>query len=218
MSLDLVIVDYGMGNLRSVQKALESIGHIALISSDPKDLGAAQALILPGVGAFGDGMKNIFERGLYEPILAHLKADNPLMGICLGMQLLFETGYEDGEQKGLGWLGGEVVRFSPMPGMKIPHMGWNQIRYENSETRFESVSDQSYFYFVHAYHVRPTDLEVVATQTDHGIPFVSSVRKGKLLATQFHPEKSQKPGVELLRYFVEGIAGLKKTAGENSVK
>ncbi len=210
MSLDLVIVDYGMGNLRSVQKALESIGHNAMISSDPKHLGSAQALILPGVGAFGDGMQNIFSRELHQPILDHLKAEKPLLGICLGMQLLFETGYEDGEQKGLGWLGGDVVRFSPMPGIKIPHMGWNQVRYANSETQFGNVLDQSYYYFVHAYHVRPTDLEVVATRTEHGIPFVSSVRKGKVLATQFHPEKSQKPGVELLRYFVEGIAGLKK--------
>lgn len=211
MSSDLVIVDYGMGNLRSVQKAMESIGHNATISSDPGLIGSAKALILPGVGAFGDGIENIISRSLRQPILDHLNGDKPLLGICLGMQLLFETGHEDGEQKGLGWIGGDVVRFSPLPGIKIPHMGWNQIKYRDAQMAFGNVPDQSYFYFVHAYHVRPTDSELIATRTDHGNPFVSSIRKGKVLATQFHPEKSQKPGAELLRYFLEDIAGLKKT-------
>lgn len=214
MSSDLVIVDYGMGNLRSVQKALESIGHKAEISCNPQHVASAKALILPGVGAFGDGMENIFSKGLHKPIMGHLKAGKPLLGICLGMQLLFETGHEDGEQKGLGWFGGDVVRFSPMPGIKIPHMGWNQIRYANPQFPFGKVTDGSYFYFVHAYHVRPSDPEIIATRTEHGVPFVSSVLIGKVLATQFHPEKSQKPGAELLTYFVEDIAGLKKTIRE----
>lgn len=218
MSSDLVIVDYGMGNLRSVQKGLESIGHLATISSNPMEVRNAKALILPGVGAFGDGMKNILTRGLQQPILDHLNQGGPLLGICLGMQLLFETGHEDGEQNGLGWFGGDVVRFAPKAGIKIPHMGWNQIRYANPLVPFGKVPDGAYFYFVHAYHVRPSNSEIIETFTEHGIPFVSSVRKGKVLATQFHPEKSQKPGAELLRYFLEDIAGLKTAALERNPK
>ncbi len=209
MSLDLVIVDYGMGNLRSVQKAVESIGQQALISGDPKRISSAKALILPGVGAFGDGMANMQSKGIQEVVLEHLSQGKPLLGICLGMQLLFETGHEDGKQNGLGWFGGEVVRFSPIQGIKIPHMGWNRIRYPEAKKTFGNVSDGSYFYFVHAFHVQPSDNDIIGTITHHGIPFVSSVRKGKVLATQFHPEKSQKLGAELLRFFVEEIAELK---------
>ncbi len=208
MSVDLVIVDYGMGNLRSIQKAFENIGFDALISSDPKRVEKSDVLILPGVGAFGDGIANIRSMGLEQPIMAHLGANKPLLGICLGMQLLFEMGYENGIHKGLGWFAGDVVRFPPFPGTKVPHMGWNKVQFANGENPMGKVRNGEYFYFVHAYFVRPSEPEIIATTTNHGTTFVSSVRLGNVLATQFHPEKSQKSGADLLKYFVQDIAGL----------
>ncbi|MSR79257.1 MAG: imidazole glycerol phosphate synthase subunit HisH [Gemmataceae bacterium] len=208
MSADLVIVDYGTGNLRSVQKALENLGYPALISSDPIIVGKSVALILPGVGAFGDGIANIRSMGLEQPIMAHLRANKPLLGICLGMQLLFEMGHEDGIHKGLGWFAGDVVRLSPQPGLKIPHMGWNRVQFSKGNNPMGKVPNGSYFYFVHAYKVIPSDPEIVAMTTDHGTSFVSGVSRGNVLATQFHPEKSQKSGADLLKYFVQDIASL----------
>ncbi len=208
MSADLVIVDYGMGNLRSVQKALENLGYSALISSDPIKIEKSVAIILPGVGAFGDGMANIISMGLEQPIMDHLRDNKPFLGICLGMQLLFEMGHEDGVHKGMGWFAGDVVRFTPQLGLKIPHMGWNKVQFTDANTPLGKVPDGAYFYFVHAYKVRPSDSEIIATTTDHGSGFVSIVRQGNVLATQFHPEKSQKSGADLLKYFVQDIAKL----------
>lgn len=210
MSADLVIVDYGMGNLRSVQKALETLGYPALISSDPIIVGKAFALILPGVGAFGDAIANIRSMGLEQPIMAHLGANKPFLGICLGMQLLFEMGHEDGIHKGLGWFAGNVVRLSPQPGLKIPHMGWNRVQFSKEKNSMGKVPNGAYFYFVHAYKVMPSDPGIVAMTTDHGTSFVSGVSRGNVLATQFHPEKSQKSGADLLKYFVQDIAGFVK--------
>lgn len=197
----IVIVDYGMGNLRSVQKALEKLGHHAVISSDPELVLRAEKLILPGVGAFGDAVHRLHQAGLAKPIRRHILADKPFLGICLGLQLLFEKSYEDGEHAGLGVLRGEVVRFSDAAGLKVPHMGWNQIVHDGQCPLFEGVASGSYVYFVHSYYPVPTESEVIATRTDYGGWFVSAVWRGRLFATQFHPEKSQQVGLRMLANF-----------------
>jgi len=189
----LTIVDYGSGNLRSVQKAFERLGAAAAITSDPAAVAAADRLVLPGVGAFGDAMRELTGRGLVEPIQAHLRADRPFLGICMGLQLLFERGLEGGSHAGLGVLAGEVVRFNLPEGLKVPHMGWNAVSW-----RDDRRSPADYFYFVHAYHARPADPAVIAATTDYGGPFCAAVRRGRLFATQFHPEKSQAVGLRLL--------------------
>ena len=196
----LTIVDYGSGNLRSVQKAFETLGTPATITSDPAAVAAADRLVLPGVGAFGDAMRELTARGLVEPIVAHLRADRPFLGICMGLQLLFETGFEGGPHAGLGVLPGEAVRFDLPAGLKVPHMGWNAVTWRGDR---RPLVDGEYFYFVHAYHARPTDAEVVAATTDYGGPFCAAVRRGRMLATQFHPEKSQAAGLRLLSEWLE---------------
>jgi glutamine amidotransferase len=189
------IVDYGSGNLRSVQKAFEKLGHHATITSDPASVASAERLVLPGVGAFGDAMRELRARGLVEPIVAHLRADRPFFGICMGLQLLFETGLEGGRHAGLGVLPGAVVRFDLPAGHKVPHMGWNAVSWQGG---WRPCQDGRHFYFVHAYHARPTDPAVIAATADYGGPFCAAVRRGNLFATQFHPEKSQTAGLELL--------------------
>jgi imidazole glycerol-phosphate synthase subunit HisH len=189
------IVDYGSGNLRSVQKAFERLGQAATVTSDPAAVAAAERLVLPGVGAFGDAMRELRSRGLVEPIVAHLRADRPFFGICMGLQLLFETGLEGGRHAGLGVLPGDVVRFDLPPGLKVPHMGWNAVTWQGDWRPSEAGR---HFYFVHAYHARPTDPAVVAATADYGGPFCAAVRRGNLFATQFHPEKSQAAGLDLL--------------------
>jgi len=204
----IVIVDYGLGNLRSVQKALARLGAVAEISQDHAAIAKANALVLPGVGSFADGMARLRHSGLDRAILAHMEKGRPLLGICLGLQLLFETGYEDGCHRGLGWFKGDVVRLPNRPGFKVPHMGWNTIRYQDPHNTFGGVEEGSYFYFVHSYHVEPQDRQVISTLTDHGGDFVSSVWQNKVLATQFHPEKSQLAGSDLLRFFLSDVANL----------
>ncbi len=190
------IVDYGSGNLRSVQKAFEQLGQPATITSDPRDVAAADRLVLPGVGAFGDAMRELRSRGLVEPIVAHIRADRPFFGICMGLQLLFETGLEGGRHAGLGVLPGEVVRFELPAGLKVPHMGWNAVSWRGD---WRPSDDGRYFYFVHAYHARPADESVIAATADYGGPFCAAIRRGNTFATQFHPEKSQAAGLDLLR-------------------
>ena len=191
----LTIVDYGSGNLRSVQKAFEKLGTPAAVTNDPTAVATADRLVLPGVGAFGDAMRELTVRGLVEPIVDHLRADRPFLGICMGLQLLFETGLEGGRQAGLGVLPGEVVRFDLPPGLKVPHMGWNAVTWRGDR---RPVADSEHFYFVHAYHAQPTDATVIAATADYGGPFCAAVRRGRLFATQFHPEKSQAAGLRLL--------------------
>jgi len=198
----VTIVDYGSGNLRSVQKACERLGTAARITDDANQVAEAEKLILPGVGAFGDAMRELRARGLVEPILAHLRADRPFFGICMGLQLLFETGLEGGRHAGLGVLAGDVVRFALPAGMKVPHMGWNTVAWTGVDAEQTPAAADDYFYFVHAYHARPSDATVIAATTDYGGPFCSAVRRGRLFATQFHPEKSQAAGLRLLASFL----------------
>jgi glutamine amidotransferase len=195
------IVDYGMGNLRSVQKAFERLGHEAAICQDPRELAGADKLVLPGVGAFRDAIAELKAQGFVEPVLKHIAAEKPFLGICLGLQLLFDVSYEDGEWPGLGVVPGKVVRFPPQPGLKVPHMGWNRLAVINESPVLAGIPPEMHFYFVHSYYVVPDDPAVIAARTEHGVPFVSVIHRGNLFATQFHPEKSQQAGMKLLDNF-----------------
>lgn len=200
------IVDYGMGNLRSVQKAFERLGVEATIADSPTKLAQAEAMVLPGVGAFRDAIAALRQHDLVGPIEEHIAADRPFLGICLGLQLLFDVSFEDGEFEGLGIIPGQVIRFTSQPGLRIPHMGWNQVQFTQEHPVFEGVMPGSHFYFVHSYHVVPEDDAVVAARTDHGGMFVSAVARGNLVATQFHPEKSQNNGRQLFENFARQLA------------
>jgi glutamine amidotransferase len=200
----VTIVDYGSGNLRSVQKAFEQLGVAATITTDPALVAEADRLVLPGVGAFGDAMRELHGSGLVEPIVAHARSDKPFLGICMGLQLLFETGFEHGTHAGLGILAGDVVRFDLPAEFKVPHMGWNTARWSSS---WQPPDPDAFFYFVHSYHARPSDGGVIAATTDYGGEFCSAVRRGRLFATQFHPEKSQTAGLRLLESWLQATAG-----------
>jgi len=197
----ITIVDYQMGNLRSVQKAIERVGGTARISSDPEEIAAAEKLILPGVGAFGDAINELRQRGLERPIRSFIDSGRPFLGICLGLQLLFERSYEHGDHQGLGVLRGEVVQFQLPPEYKVPHMGWNSVRRKEVAPLFDEINDGDHFYFVHSYYVVPVDPNVVALQCDYGGAFCAAVHQGNVYATQFHPEKSQRNGLALLSAF-----------------
>jgi imidazole glycerol-phosphate synthase subunit HisH len=199
----VTIVDYGSGNLRSVQKACERLGAEATITSDANRVGEAAILILPGVGAFGDAMRELRSRSLVEPIQRHLAADKPFLGICMGLQLLFETGLEGGQHQGLAALPGDVVRFEIDPSLKVPHMGWNRVAWRNGGPLREDARNSSYFYFVHAYHARPAEPSDVCGTADYGGEFCVAVARGRLLATQFHPEKSQQAGLRVIDAFLQ---------------
>lgn len=200
----IAIIDYGMGNLRSVQKAFESVGHNAVITRDPKAILDASKVVLPGVGAFPDCMRNLNQYGLVEAVLKSISSGRPFLGICLGLQLLFTESEEFGNVKGLGVIKGRVVRFKPQDrSLKIPHMGWNSITIKQRHPVLADVQDGSFVYFVHSFHVVPEDESVVATTTDYGYDFVSSVWKDNIFAVQFHPEKSQKIGLAMLKRFGE---------------
>ena len=192
-----------MGNLRSVQKALERVGHPAAITSRPADIAQADKVILPGVGAFEDAIAELRRRDLVGPIKDAITANKPFLGICLGLQLLFDVGYENGTHEGLGILPGETVRFDLPADLKVPHMGWNAISIKHRPPILEGLSEGTHVYFVHSYFVRPRDPSVIATETDYGGPFCSMIWRGNLFATQFHPEKSQSDGLRILRNFAE---------------
>ena len=197
------IVDYGMGNLRSVQKAFEKLGQRAEVCTDPEQIRTAERVILPGVGAFRDAIDQLHRRQFTEPLHEFLDSGRPLLGICLGLQLLFDVSFEDGEYAGLGVVPGTVVRFDPAPGLKIPHMGWNALRFEKENPLLAGIDEGAHVYFVHSYHVVPDDDSVVAARTEHGNPFVSMIARDNLFATQFHPEKSQSVGLKLLENFAK---------------
>ena len=197
----ITIVDYQMGNLRSVQKAIECVGGSAKISSNPDEIANAEKLVLPGVGAFGDAMSEINRRDLATPICDFIAAERPFLGICLGLQLLFDRGFENGEHKGLGVLDGEVVKFDLPQQYKVPHMGWNTVKKMQNSPILQDTPDGSHFYFVHSYYVCPADPSVVTLQCNYGTEFCAMVQRGKLFATQFHPEKSQSDGLNILRLF-----------------
>ncbi len=198
----VVVVDYGMGNLHSVAKGLERAGTRVTVSSRPQDVTGAWMLVVPGVGAVGAAMEELGRRELVEPIRSYLAEERPFLGICLGLQLLFERSYEEGEHDCLGVLAGDVVLFEPADhSIKVPHMGWNQLQMKPGVPLFRGLPQDAYVYFDHSYYVRP-EPEVVAARTDYGILFCSAVWRGQLFATQFHPEKSQKVGLQMLANFV----------------
>jgi glutamine amidotransferase len=199
----IAIIDYEMGNLRSVQKAFEHGGHAATITSDPAVLADAEKIILPGVGAFCDAIDAIRQRKLVEPIRSAIGGGKPFLGICLGLQLLFDKSYEDGEYEGLGVVPGEVVRFQVPSDYKVPHMGWNELKFRTRPPVFNGIADGSHFYFVHSYYVVPKDASIIATETEYAKPFCSSIWRDNLFAVQFHPEKSQAAGLRLLKNFAE---------------
>jgi imidazole glycerol-phosphate synthase subunit HisH len=199
----IAIIDYRMGNLRSVQKAFEKVGHEAVVTSDPTDVAAADRVVLPGVGAFEDAIAELRRRELVEPLRRAIDGGKPFLGICLGLQLLFDVSYENGRHEGLGVLPGQVVRFDLPEQYAVPHMGWNQLNIRRPAPLLAGVAEGAYVYFVHSYYVVPNDPGVVAAETDYGGPFCSIVWRDNLLATQFHPEKSQAVGLTILKNFAE---------------
>jgi glutamine amidotransferase len=199
----IVIVDYGMANLRSVQKAFETFNHAAEITSAADRIARADKLVLPGVGAFRDAIARLRETGLVPPIVDHIRAGKPFLGICLGLQLLFTRSHEDGLHAGLDLFAGEVVRFPEQPGLKVPHMGWNQLHFRKDAPIFRGIEDNSSVYFVHSYYVVPEDRTLTATETDYPTPFTSTIWRDNVFATQYHPEKSQRVGLTMLRNFAE---------------
>lgn len=199
---EIVIVDYGMANLRSVQKAFEKVGAAAEITSDPERVAEATKLVLPGVGAFQDAIARLRETGLGEAAREHIDEGLPFLGICLGLQLLFTRSHEDGLHPGLDVFPGEVVRFPEQAGLKVPHMGWNPLRFTRSGCPlFAGLPEESAVYFVHSYYAAPLDRGFVAAEADYPTPFCAAIWEENVFATQFHPEKSQQVGLQMLRNF-----------------
>ena len=222
MATMIAIIDSGIANLRSVQKGFERVGYEAKIVEEPRVLKEARAIVLPGVGAFRDGITKLQEGGFIEPLLQALEEGKPILGICLGLHFLFSESEEFGLHKGLDIIKGKVLRFpgqtsdlrpqtsdlrpqtsdkQPSAKLKIPHMGWNQVWVQKEAPIFKGIPNGSYFYFVHSYYVVPEDKEMVATTTHYGISFPSSIWRENLYATQFHPEKSQALGLRILKNF-----------------
>ncbi len=224
----ITIIDYGMGNLRSVEKAFEKVGFDAVVTDKPEIIENADKIVLPGVGAFKDAIDGLQERNLIEPIKTHIKQNKLFLGICLGLHLLFTKSHEDGEHEGLNIIPGEVVRFKTdrlninntgeqeekeetfnamsvanNQKLKIPHMGWNTIREKKEVPILKGLPDEPYMYFVHSYFVVPDRDEVVAAETEYGVPFVSMISIDNIFAMQFHPEKSQQYGLMILKNFGE---------------
>lgn len=199
----IAIIDYGMGNLRSVEKGFAKVGHAAEVTSDPAVIRRASKVVLPGVGAFEDAIAELRRHELIRPIHEAIDAGKPFLGICLGLQLLFETSFENGRHQGLGVLEGDVVRFDLPEDYSVPHMGWNQARIRRRPPLLDHLEDGTYFYFVHSYYVVPRDDSVVAVETDYGRPFCAMIWRDNVFATQFHPEKSQAAGLRILRNFAD---------------
>lgn len=201
----IAIVDYGMGNVRSLRNAFEFLGVEVLLTADPAELASADRIVLPGVGAFGDAMAAIRARGLQGPLTdLALRDGKPVLGICLGMQLYARRSEEHGEHDGLGWLDAEIVRLEVEPPLKVPHVGWNDLRFAADDWLFRGIrAGESNFYFVHSFHMRCKDPSDLVATTDYGGPVTAVVRRGRLVAAQFHPEKSQDNGLTFLRNWLE---------------
>lgn len=209
--MKIVIVDYGAGNLRSVVRAVAQVGGEPVIISRAREIMEAQALILPGVGAAADTMSNLRRHGLVEPIREYIVGGGPFLGICMGLQALFEVSEEGGEHPCLGILPGRVVRLPP--GLKVPHMGWNQVRIVRDHPIFQGIPNGSYFYFVHSYYPQPEDPSIVIGETEYGVTFPSVVARGRLVATQFHPEKSGGLGLRMYENFLRLAAAAPEQPG-----
>jgi len=201
----IALVDYGMGNIRSVSKAIEAVGGKVSITQNPEEIRKAKAIVLPGVGAFRDCMSNLAELGLLETVREEILKGKPYLGICLGMQILFTESEEFGMCKGLDLIRGRVTRFKLPQDYKIPHMGWNTVIFKKKSKLLSEISNNSYFYFVHSYYVVPEETNFVGGVTEYGIEFTSMIIYENIFATQFHPEKSQKMGLKLLSNFIQFI-------------
>ncbi len=196
----ITIIDYGMGNIRSVQKAFQKVGFNAIMSNNREDIKESIGIVLPGVGAFGDAVNNLKSADIFELIKEVIKSGKPFLGICLGLQLLFETSEENPDMEGLSVFKGKVVKFKK-EGLKIPHIGWNQIEIKKESKLLSGIENNSFFYFVHSYYVVPTDKDIILTYTEYGDKFVSGVEKDNIFAIQFHPEKSQDKGLQIIKNF-----------------
>jgi glutamine amidotransferase len=203
----IAIVDYGMGNLRSVEKGIARSGVATWVTSDPRQIRSARGVVLPGVGAFGACMENLARGGLAEAVREVVRAGKPFLGICLGLQLLFEESEEFGPVRGLGLFPGRVVRFSgsALAGLKIPQMGWNQLRIERRVAELEGIGESPYVYFVHSYYVVPSDPTLTVASTEYGVRFAAAIAWKNIFACQFHPEKSQAIGLRILENFVSRV-------------
>ena len=201
----IAIVDYGMGNLRSVQKAFERVGHGAVVTNRPEEVAQAERVVLPGVGAFGDAMANLKRAGLIDPVVKSISEGRPFLGICLGLQLLFVESEEMGRHRGLDVLPGRVRRFPE--GERVPQIGWNQIHIRRKLPLLEGIPDGSFFYFVHSYYVDAENPEDTIATTDYGIDYTSIAGRGTAFGIQFHPEKSQDLGLRILKNFAEMDCG-----------
>ena len=198
----IAVIDYDAGNLKSVEKALKSLNQEVIVSRDSSEILQADKVILPGVGAFGDAMNNLDKFGLVDTIKEVTRKNTPFLGICLGLQLLFDKSDETPGAEGLGILKGEILRIPPKEGLKIPHMGWNSIEIKPQAKLFKDIPNQSYVYFVHSYYLKAQDEQIVAASTEYSTHIHASVESGNVFACQFHPEKSSEVGLQILKNFI----------------
>jgi glutamine amidotransferase len=198
----VVIVDYGAGNLRSVARAVAHAGHEPIVTDDREQVDAAEALIVPGVGAAADTMRNLREHGMVEPIREYIASGRPFFGVCMGQQALLSISEEGGEHECLGIIPGRVKKLESSDGRKVPHMGWNNVRQKSAHPIFEGIDDGAYFYFVHSYYPQPEDPDVVIGETEYGVTFASVLARDNIVATQFHPEKSGEAGLRMYANFL----------------
>lgn len=199
----IAMIDYDAGNIKSVEKALQKLGADVVITKDPQEILNADKVILPGVGAFGDAMNNLRKYGLDDVIHQVVEKGTPFLGICLGLQLLFERSDESPEAVGLGILKGEILRIPDAEGLKIPHMGWNSLHLQNNGRLFKGLKENDYVYFVHSYYLKAEEEEIVKATTNYSVNIHASVEKDNVFACQFHPEKSSDVGLQILKNFVE---------------